>query len=334
MALTRMWRGNGVSTGTLTTSTAGRGDDPFNAVNGTTDVTVVASGTQAPRIKLVEPGAARNARWDVTPQPAWSVEFEHECDTLPTVASLAMLQVLDSVPTQIIRLHLGTTGTVTLFNTANASIQASSSGLMSAGVKYLVRVYGDNTGTATAKVYLASGGSALVTLTGATGSTTDAARFVFGSVAAATCTGRYYDRIAVYDVNGEPVSPSTTGTASRVSSNAGGFTATGGTLTAVVADVSDATYAESPVAPPGSVVTYQLEPLSTTDVVTATVRSAASAASPGISQTIALLGPDGTTVLATRTDTLTTTQTDRSVTSSTNVTAGEMCYVRVTETGL
>lgn len=330
MALVHGWYGNGLSDAAFTSSSAGRGDDTFSAVNGGADVQVTSGG-----ITMVESGSgARNFRKDISPAAAeWATQFGYTHRAVS--AGVAIVQVLDNgTPTQIARLEVNSSGTFTLRNSANGTIQASAGGTAVAGTEYCIKVYADGT-TVTCKIYPVAGGSPVATLTGAHGSANPAGRFVYGGVTSVTATGnRRFDAIEIHDTDDEPPFLTESTYPVRVTANPGAYTASSGTITDALADASDSSYAQSSANPGGSVLTMQMQRLSREDVVSVVVRDDNSEAG-SVSRLVEILYGDGTTVLGDATYTISsTTSANHTVVTDDPLAAGEVFYVRLTDTAV
>lgn len=317
------WYGNGAADGQLTTSTAGRGDDLFTAVNGAAD-TFVASG----QIRMNEAGASRNMRRSVpAPLNEWAVVFEY---THRAVSSgTAILQILDPTPTQILRLEVNSSNTLTLRDTANGTIQTVP-GAVTPGSTYRVVATGSTAGTVTVKVYL--GGDLVATLSGASGSVQPLQWAVWGSVASATATGaRAFDNLEIWEGMTEPPFISENGSVVRVLTNPGAFVPAGGAADIVTAlsDGSSTTRMESVDNPTADIITLQLARLSRSDIVTVQVDDDISAAG-SIARRLELL--NGVSVLATSNYTITSTSTStRTISTPSAVAAGEVVVLRITD---
>lgn len=117
----------------------------------------------------------------------------------------------------------------------------------------------------------------------------------------------------------------------RISSNAGGFVNTGGAadLVAALGDASDTTFAESPAAPSGAIITSELTPL-TAGIVSVVTRDVASSASPAVTRQVEIL-VNGSS-LVTNSFTLTASVVAHTTSTPSSVAADAVVEVRVTDT--
>lgn len=114
-----------------------------------------------------------------------------------------------------------------------------------------------------------------------------------------------------------------------VVSNAGAWTATGGTQLSVVRDASDATYVATPTSPVNAAIRYKLGPLSATDNVTVATKGAKSDNSQTVTRTVSIY--NGVTLLIADSFVLTTTPTVRNTVTPGTVTAGVELEVVVSD---
>lgn len=332
MANVKNWYGNGLSNGTLTTSSAGPGDDVWSALAGSSGPPTIEAVGSNPRIKIVESAGANNFRWDsLGPINEWGVGFLYRIAAQPS-GGCALLQVLDSTPTQICRLEQGSTGGMTLRDTSNTSIATAAAGTIQTDTWYWITVVGTSAGAITVKVYLEDASSPSATLSGSAGTTNDANRATFGSVASVTSSGRYFDSLVVVNKAVEPPQPALDSLPVRVVSNPGLYTASAGDMVDVLGDASDATYIQSVTEPAGDVITIRKAQYSRTDVITETIRAAVTDVSPSVELLIEILH-DGV-VGASDTVALTTTPTDYPLPTDDPTPAGEIITVRLTATTL
>lgn len=324
MALVFGWYGNGVPNGQLHHTTAGRGDDPLGqAINGGADVQVVDG-----EIRMTESGSgARNIRTVVPDSASWAVQFLYTHRAM--ASSTSFMQVMASSG-QLMRVEVNSSNAVTLRNAANGSIGATPAAAVNAGSTYVVRAWSAGDGNVDLRMYPPAGGAAVVSLSGAIGNTNEARTFVWGSVTNATATGvRAWAELEVFDTGAEPSRPTNEASVVRVLSNAGGFTASSGTIPEVLSDGSSGTYMASPDTPSSAVVELQLARMSYSDVVTVEVDDDISAAG-SIARKLELI--NGSTVLATEEYTLSSTSIDtHTISTPSAVAAGEVVVLRITD---
>lgn len=203
MAIDKSWGGLGVAAGTtVTTSTAGTGDTPFNAVTGTAPVTANAL-LRWPALQFDQLAAATSyVQWTITARAAGAIRWLAQYTGF-AAASVSLLQGLSGGgAAQQWRIEMAGTGgvppgEVRLRDAANAlSSDSGATGIPAGGVVYCEFIW--NAGVGTFNLYLPGVLTPSFTVTGAVGATAvDTLRI--GNMTTTTQPRFFIDDLAVSD---------------------------------------------------------------------------------------------------------------------------------------
>ena len=180
MAIIRKWSGDGLSAGTVTTSTAGTGDNAFDQVTGT--VTVEASGARSPRLQFPLSSTQNRVGWYITSTQVLSTRQYLEYASLPPQGIALQFGLTATHTVQSYRLELTTGGNLRLRDASNTLI-GDSVGTLSASTVYRLEVT-INVGALVAKAYIGETNTVQATISGTVGLDHDMIRF--GSAATVT----------------------------------------------------------------------------------------------------------------------------------------------------
>lgn len=174
MAVIRKWSGDGLSPGTLTTSSAGTGDNAFDYVNGT--ATIVASGPRSPRIELAEASVIGRVGWAFTSTGTLAVRWYEEWAGA-NATSAGIIQGLTTGQTaQSFRVERIAAGNLRLRNAANTQVGSDSSGAVPNLTLVRNELVITSAGLATFTVYTGDTATVLATVSGTVGTAHDAIR--------------------------------------------------------------------------------------------------------------------------------------------------------------
>lgn len=256
MPIVRNWSGDGLSPGTLTTSSAGTGDNAFNTVTGG-GITIVNSGERAPRIQFAASDVLQRVTWNFAVQSELGLRWVEETPSVPTAnQSVAIVQGLTTGQTvQSFRVERTNAGTLRLRNTANAIIGNDSAGSIPYGVPVRYEVQVTTGGVLTASAYSMSGTLYATTTASGAETTHDGIRIGGASNVVGNPT-HFYDDIIL--TNTAAIVGPTTTTLFPTAITAPSWTQNGSSLLSSLTDQTDATYAESPANPSAYPMTVNL----------------------------------------------------------------------------
>lgn len=197
MAIVRKWQGDGLSAGTLSTSSAGTGDNAFSFVTGTT---IVASGLRVPEIALADTSAAHQVRWNGLTLPSWGARVYFSWASGAPSASIGLVHGYETGGGAVFRVEMNTAGLLRLRN-ASAATWSQTTGALVAGTRYRLEVFG-SAGSATVRVFVGESTSAVINQTAAV-ENLSIAEMRFGRHVSASMTGFTMDDLGVADVAAE-----------------------------------------------------------------------------------------------------------------------------------
>ncbi len=241
-----------------------------------------------------------------------SFRFYFQFETIPTAQSNFLAVYASSI---VSRVDINTSGKIMVLNAA-ATTLATLTPTVAAGTYYRLEIgtaVGTTTSNGTIRVSLFLGDQttpldSFISTTTNTG-TAALQNVQFGKPlsSAATTYNAYFDDLRLDDSTATVLgaggyTPTTTAVPQALYSNAGAWVPTGGTVTAVVGDASDATYIDTPGSTSNEAITYTVPPLAA-GVVSITYKAAWTGAETPVK--VDLL--QGSTVIATRQQTLTST---------------------------
>lgn len=192
MAVLVAWAGDGLAPGTLTTGSAGTGDNPPGSINGTAP-TISSSGPRPPRI-IFAADVASYAAWGHAAVTTASWRFYISATTLGTGVQLAVSWNGSAVPWQI---NVTAAGAFSLDNGAGVPIETSADGAFLAATLHRVEVT-YNAGIVSAYLYLGNQTTPLASLSGSI-TPTVFTEFWWGTVNAGTFGARQADDLIIRD---------------------------------------------------------------------------------------------------------------------------------------
>lgn len=214
MTILASWSGDGLTAGTLTTSSAGTGDTAFSAINGTAP-TIEEAGTRSPRIRVeTTAGQSSSFQWGsavLGSLTAYAVRFYVEISA-HNAGSWSLIFAADAGTTRAWELRIAGTGAGTgtgqlrLNNASNVQIASSGTNVLPTGS--LVRIEAvASAGTVTVTAYTGETDTVIATVTGSVGSTIDTIRV--GPINTTAVAPFYVDDLAVSDTATEigPLDP-------------------------------------------------------------------------------------------------------------------------------
>lgn len=211
MAIVRRWSGDGLTAGTLTTSSAGTGDNAYNVVSGT-GITISETGVRSPRILFPNDAQAHQARWTgLSSLTAYALRGYQTWGSWGS-SSISLAQGL-ALNSQQWRIEINPSGLPRLRNAANTAVYTETTDAIPADGTLVRWELVVNLGTATLTFYRASDNEVLATGGGLVGtSAMDEIRF--GKVTSIATTAQTFDDLAVSDTAAEigPVSVTVNGT--------------------------------------------------------------------------------------------------------------------------
>lgn len=214
MAIVASWSGNGLTDGTvITTSTAGTGDTAFSSVNGSGgNATISATGTRSPRIAFPTLSSqSKFLTWNsgvLGAQTAYAVRCYVEISAYGSTSSTFFR--FNNAGTEIWRVDVAGSGgsppgQIRLRGSGGTLLASSTTGLSTATVYRIEAVV--SSGAVTVKVFAGESTSATITLTGTVGTTIDT--LDIGPSGTASVGTQYADDIAFANTASYigPVSP-------------------------------------------------------------------------------------------------------------------------------
>lgn len=310
---------NGTAGSALSSSdTPTSGETAFNLVTVqsggtcTYDTTQAAHGTQS--VKLVPgSGLTDDFRWTGYSASSFSISFYIYMTALPTAELFLARGTAGGA--NVFTVELSNSGKLRLLDTRGTStIVWGATNTLPLNQWVRIEAYVTiNASTAVENVAYYLGDSTTASESGSTSAgntgSTNIDTIIFGKFDTSTyVTPYWFDAIQAEDgttgfLGPWPAAPATTVYPISVFLNSGGYTNVGGaaSIPAALADSSDSTYAQSPANPTGPAqLVVQIGTL-TPGLPTVTVRSVASAASPPVTRTLALVQLPGLTVISSRT---------------------------------
>lgn len=172
------WSGDGLSTGTLTTSSAGTGDTAPSALGGAGVREVVAAGDRAPRMRFTHT-AACYASWDLGSQSASGGRFYFTPSALAPSGNVLYVFRLSNASTTCLQVDFTSTGRFNL-RSGTALLEQGPAGMVEPDATYRLEWTLASNGAATLAIFDGDSTTPLVTLSGNTETSThDTASFGF-----------------------------------------------------------------------------------------------------------------------------------------------------------
>lgn len=206
MAVIKKWSGDGLSPGTVTTSTAGTGDSPFNGFNGDpggTYPTVVASGPRSPQLEFPTANSKSAAPyWDLPTLTKSAGRFYFTTPSAWNSVSHAIAQMATG-GTLCARINIsgtGAPGQLRITNAAATQVAATASNTIALSTRYRVEWTLDQVaGVFTVNMYLGDSTTVFTTLSATSSYGASCNRVVFGNYSAAAVPLMQFDDFAIAD---------------------------------------------------------------------------------------------------------------------------------------
>lgn len=206
MAVIKKWSGDGLSPGTITTSTAGTGDSPFNGVYGDPGGTypnVVASGPRSPQLEFPTANSKSAAPfWNLGTLTRCAGRFYVTTPAAWNAASHTIAQI-DSSGTLCARINIsgsGAPGQLRIINAATTQVGATASNTLALNTRYRVEWTLDQvSGVFAVNMYLGDSTTVFTGLSATSSYGSSCNRVVFGNYSTAAVPLMQYDDFAVAD---------------------------------------------------------------------------------------------------------------------------------------
>lgn len=262
MAVIRKWSGDGLTAGTLTTSSAGTGDNAFTSLGGT--LNIVATGSRSPQIEAPESSTLARVGWTGLSLASGLAARYYRTHSASATASVAIAQGLGSSGTvQTWRVERIPGGNLRIRDAANAQVGVDSAATVPNSTRIRYEIVVTSAGAITVRAYEADTVNVLAqTSATGVGGTSDAVRF--GDAANVTSRPVYQmDDFAVADTAAEigPIvqASALTSTASVLTTN--WTVVPSGTALSVVSDSDDSTLLRSSTNPSSLPLVFKLRPI-------------------------------------------------------------------------
>lgn len=194
MTILKTWGGQGLATGSLTTSSAGTGDNPFDTV--AAGLTIASDGVRSPCIGVPDGTGPLAAAWNLTTQPAWSIRVYYKAGTNEGIFATAY-----AGSSKIVQLDFNSTGKLRLTGTVSGanSVRWTSTNVPATGTWWRVEAtYTASSGAWTVAYYAADATTATESGSGTQDTNLSLSSLSVGRVGSTTA-GMFVDDIAVAD---------------------------------------------------------------------------------------------------------------------------------------
>ncbi len=177
----RQWSGDGLTAGTLTTTSGDTNDNPFTGVSGTW---TIVPGTPT-RITTPAGVLSRLVSWGSLTSQDYGLRYGYRRSALPT-AEVSLATLRGAVGAQSLAIRLSPTGTVIIRDNASVSVGQSATGVFAADTDYTIEVGYDRDSNHRVRMTPAGATAATVDITTAGGTWIDVVNVQIGSSSDAT----------------------------------------------------------------------------------------------------------------------------------------------------